>query len=160
MSQTPATIASLIADYSSGLKLVKDAVAGLTPEQLHARPIAGKWSIHEVVCHLSDTEILYVDRMKRVIAEDKPTLLGMDPDVHVPALALRERDVAEELRIMEVLRSQMTRILRTLRPEAFERVGMHSEAGPLTLQVLLARVVGHVPHHVEFIREKRAALGC
>lgn len=153
-----AELSSLLADYSSGPQLVKDAVKGLTPEQLHARPIAGKWSIHEVVCHLADTEILYVDRMKRVIAEDKPTLLGMDPDLHVPALARREREISEELLVIELLRSQMSRILRTLAPEEFQRVGMHSEAGPLTLQALLARVVEHVPHHVEFIRQKRAAL--
>ena len=160
MSVATDTVASLLDDYSAGPQLVKGAVQGLTPEQLHARPIAGKWSIHEVVCHLADAEILYVDRMKRVIAEDKPTLLGMDPDVHVPALARREREVAEELLVIELLRSQMSRILRTLRPDEFQRVGMHSEAGPLTLQALLARIVEHVPHHVGFIRQKREALGC
>jgi hypothetical protein len=46
-----------------------------------------------------------------------------------------------------------------LQPEDFSRRGIHSTDGPLTLAVLLERVVGHVPHHVAFIREKRKALG-
>ena len=150
---------SLIHDYLTGPQLVRDAVAGMTPQHLHARPQPGKWSTHEVVCHLADTEMLYADRIKRVLAENEPTLFGMDPDVHVPRLARPERVVQEELRLIELVRAQIGHILESLSPADFERIGHHSEAGPLTLQTLLERVTNHIPHHVRFIREKRAALG-
>jgi hypothetical protein len=39
--------------------------------QLLARPIPRKWSTLEVVCHLADFEIVYADRIKRVIAENE-----------------------------------------------------------------------------------------
>jgi hypothetical protein len=131
----------------------------MTVEQLLARPVAGKWSTHEVLCHLSDTELLYADRIKRVLVENEPTLFGMDPDVHVPRLALPERVVEQELRLIELVRAQMGHILRSITPADFQRVGHHSEAGPLTLQTLLERVTNHIPHHVRFIQEKRSALG-
>jgi hypothetical protein len=83
----------------------------------------------------------------------------MDPDVHVPRLALPERVVEQELRLIELVRAQMGHILRSLTPADFQRVGHHSEAGPLTLQTLLERVTNHILHHVRFIQEKRAALG-
>jgi hypothetical protein len=47
----------------------------MTRDQLLARPVPGKWSTQEVVCHLADYEAVYADRMKRVIALDEPELL-------------------------------------------------------------------------------------
>jgi hypothetical protein len=48
----------------------------MSQEQLIARPIPGKWSTLEVVCHLADFEIVFADRIKRVIAENEPALFG------------------------------------------------------------------------------------
>lgn len=151
-------IAALISEYSAGPVLLSKALTGVSREQRIARPVPGKWSIHEVVCHLSDCEGLYADRIKRALAEDQPTLPGLDPDLHVK-VAFPDRDVEEELRIIELVRSQMTRILKTLSPADFERIGIHAEAGPLTVEALLARIAPHISHHVKFINEKRAALG-
>jgi hypothetical protein len=36
---------------------------------------------------------------------------------------------------------------------------MHNERGPLSLERMLTMATNHIPHHVEFIREKRRALG-
>ena len=60
---------------------------------------------------------------------------------------------------VERTRSQMARILRTLPDAALARSGVHDERGPQTLEKLLTTITGHIPHHVKFIREKRAALG-
>ena len=69
---------TLIDDYLAGPQLLRKAVAGMSQEQLIARPVAGKWSSLEVICHLADFEIVGADRIKRVIAENEPTLLGGD----------------------------------------------------------------------------------
>ena len=131
----------------------------MSREQTLARPVAGKWSTLEVVCHLADFEIVYADRLKRVIAENQPTMFGGDPDTFAARLAYDSRNLEEELKLIEACRNQVTRILRTLNNEDYLRVGKHSEAGPLTLLELLNRVTGHVTHHVKFIYEKRKALG-
>ncbi len=144
--------------YSTGARLVRDAVSGMSPEELLARPVAGRWNTREVVCHLADTETVYAERMKRVIAETDPPLLAMDPDTWMARLAIDRRDIEEELRLIEIQRAQMTRLLGSLKAEDFQRRGIHSEAGPLTLESLLERVTKHIPHHVRFITEKRAAL--
>jgi len=125
---------------------------------MHARPIPGKWTTHEIVCHLADAEILYADRIKRVLAEDKPAMASLDPDVHVKRLAILERDAGEEVALIDSIRRRMSRILLTVSAQDFERQGLHSEAGPLTLETLLERIAGHIPHHAKFIAEKRAAM--
>ena len=149
---------TIIDNYLDGPGILRKAVAGMTPEQLVARPIPGKWSTLEVICHLADFEIVYADRIKRVIAENEPTLFGGDPDAFAARLAYQQRDAEEELQLVEIIRKQVARILRSLSSDDFQRRGIHSESGPLTLETLVQRITGHIPHHVRFIEEKRKAL--
>ena len=149
---------TLIDNYIDGPQLLRKAVAGMSQEQLRARPTPGKWSTLEVICHLADFEIVYADRIKRVIAENEPTLFGGDPDGFAARLAYHQRIAKEELLLIETIRKQVTRILRTVETEDFQRRGIHSESGPLSLETLVQRITGHIPHHVQFIEEKRKAM--
>jgi hypothetical protein len=131
----------------------------MTLEQVAARPVPGKWSTLEVVSHLADFEGVGVDRLAAVIAETDPALPGRDEQQYVARLAYDRRDFDEQLQLVELCRRHMTRMLRTLDDSSLARRGIHSEAGPLTLEQLLERVTRHVEHHVTFIQEKRKALG-
>ena len=145
--------------YLAGAAQLRAAVAGMTREQLVARPVAGKWSTLEVIAHLADFDPIYADRMKRVIAEDNPTITGASEQKFAAALQYHERDLNEELTIIEATRSQFARILRKLPDSALLRVGMHNERGPLTLEQMLGLITNHITHHLKFILEKRQALG-
>lgn len=149
----------LIETYLAGVSQLREVVAGLSPEQQRARPVAGKWSVLEVVAHISDFEIVYADRMKRVLAEETPTMMSGDPDLFCSGLAYQERDLAEELNLIAAVRSQMVRILKTVPESAWQRCGKHSTDGLVSLERLLERVTNHIGHHVPFILEKRRALG-
>jgi uncharacterized damage-inducible protein DinB len=154
-----ATLAELIDAYLDGPVQLRKAVAGMTAEQLKARPVAGKWSTLEVLCHLADFDPIIADRMKRILAEDNPTLLGADEKRFAAVLAYHDRDAEEELTLIDKTRSQMARILRTQPASALQRVGTHNERGPLSVEQMLRIAVNHIPHHVQFIREKRLKLG-
>jgi len=149
----------LIDDYAACAALLRDATNGMTREQILARPIPGKWSTLEVVCHLSDFEIVYADRIKRIIAEERPTLPDGDEQLFAAKLACHSRDLEEELQVFSAIRTATARILRTLPATDFARVGVHSASGPLTLLQFVERATKHIPHHVAFIQEKRRALG-
>ena len=148
---------ALIEQYLAGPKLLRRAVSGMTREQLLAKPIPGKWSTLEVVCHIADYEPIYADRMKRVIALEGPELLKGDPGRFAAELSYDQRDIEEELALIELTRKQMARILRARQPGDFQRRGTHSCDGALTLENLLQRVTAHI-HHVQFIEEKRRAM--
>jgi uncharacterized damage-inducible protein DinB len=148
----------LIDEYLAGPQKLRDAVAGMTEDQLDAKPAPGKWSTRQVVCHITDCEIVYADRMKRVIVEDNPAMLNLDPDTFADGLAYDQRDVDEELQLIEITRRHLGRILKTLGPGQFQRTGQHSTDGPLTLENLLQRITNHIPHHIKFIEDKRAAM--
>jgi uncharacterized damage-inducible protein DinB len=152
----------LLEQYAGGVKILRQAVAGMSQEQLLARPIAGKWSTLEVVCHLADFEPIYADRMKRLLAEDRPVYISADQDAFARALAYTDRDAEEEIALMDKVRQQMVRILRKQPAAAFNRVGLYRHEAkdePRTLEQLLTIITNHIPHHSKFIMEKRRALG-
>src|SRR5262249_47131445 len=113
-----ATLAQMIDDYLAGPSTLRKAVAGMTRQQLLARPVAGKWSTVEVVCPLADFDPILPDRIKRIIAEERPTLIGADENKFAAKLAYQDRDLDEELDIIDRARRQLARILLMLPAEA------------------------------------------
>jgi hypothetical protein len=151
--------ADLIAAYEQGIDDLRRVVAGLTPEQLLARPIPGKWSTQECVSHLADTEIYLTDRIERTIALEHPLLIGVDERPYPARLNYQAFDLAEQLAHFTALRRHAARILRMQPPEAWRRTAVHSETGLISLRQLVLQAVRHLRHHLSFIAEKRAALG-
>ena len=63
-------------------------------------------------------------------AQNVPTLQDLDPDLWMPRIACPSRDVVEEVQLVDQIRRQVGRILRTLSPEDYQRKGNHTVAGP------------------------------
>lgn len=152
------TLESLIANFVAGPGQLRESVRGMSIEQLAARPIAGKWSTQQVVCHLTDFEIINAERIQRTIAVDNPTIFNAEPDFFAAQLHYEHRPVAAELDLIAALRSHIAAILRRLTEAQWQRTANHSIDGPLTLTQLVERTTRHIPHHLPFIAEKRAAL--
>jgi hypothetical protein len=152
-------IAALIESYLAGPENLRHAIAGMTSAQLVARPVAGKWSSLEVVCHLADTDANIAHRIKRVLSEDGPTFERVNPAGMVAALAYHERDAAEEIALIELTRRQIVRIVRAMPPESWERTGIIGDRGARTVTQMVKGAVDHFAHHLPFLDEKRIALG-
>lgn len=151
-------IPDLISAFESGPDKVCSVVRGLSDDQMNAVPVPGKWSIAQVVCHLVDADLEYCQRIKRVLVEDNPTLQELVPDAFAAALHYQARNVSEELDLLAATRAHMASILKATDVEDFQRTGVHSAEGPMTLETLLERITGHIDHHVAFIEEKLKAL--
>lgn len=150
---------SLIGEYVAGPAKLRAACAGLTREELTARPGPGKWSILEVVVHLADSDAISIDRMKRMLTEDDPPLLYADETAYVERLYTHEQDIEDALTLLEVGRRQWARVLRMLPNEAFARTGRHNRRGAVTVGRMVADYVAHIDDHLKFILGKRENLG-
>lgn len=148
----------LIEVYSEQVKLLRRSVQGMNNRHAKMRPIPGKWSTLEVLCHLADMECVFAERMRRVITEDRPPLPNADENVYQRMLAYNERFADEELEVIKAVRQQMSRILAVQDKEIWKRVGLHPEAGELSLEDLVRKCVAHMAHHVKFIEDKRRAM--
>ena len=148
----------LLNHYAQGTDVLAKALMDVSDAQLDELPIPKTWSIREVVCHLADAEIVYADRMKRILIEDNPTVFEWSPDDSVRDAFCEHRQIGNELTVIDSIRRQMMSILQHQDVEVWQRTAVHSLHGPMTLETLLERIVEHVPHHCRFIEQKRAAL--
>jgi len=87
---TPDERKTLITQYNDGYRVVAEALAGATDEQLDARPAPGKWTAREVVHHLADSEMTAASRLRLLVATDRPQILGYDQDQFAQRLPLRK----------------------------------------------------------------------
>ena len=150
--------AALLAAYLEGPDRLRSAVTGLSREPMIARPITGKWSVLEVVCHLVDTDANIAHRIKRVLSEERPVFDRVKPELMLAALAYHDRDIEEELGVFDLTRRQIGRILRASPPEAWERTGIVGDRGDRTVNQMINGAVEHLTHHLRFVFEKRRAL--
>jgi DinB superfamily len=151
--------AALLDAYLGGPDQLRSAVTGLSREQMISRPIIGRWSVLEVVCHLVDTDANIAQRIKRVLSEERPIFDRVKPELMLAALAYSDRDVADELGLFGLNRRQIDRILRASPPEAWERTGVVGDRGERTVCQMINGAVEHLAHHLGFVVEKRRALG-
>jgi len=148
---------ALIARYLAGPPLVRDTIAGMDEAQLHARPIPGKMSTHDVVTHIADSESGLGGRIKRAIAgEEVPLVMG---GRHPEPVCDPERDLDADLGVLTVKREQMAEDLRGLPAEGWGLVAIRGEDRVLTVRQVLILMVRHLENHVATIEEKKAALG-
>jgi DinB superfamily len=152
-------LSALIDQYLAGSEALRQAVRGLSHDQLTARPVPGKWSTLGVVAHIADFESIIADRMMRVISHERPLLLVADENLMAATLDYQNRDVDAELALVDLTRKRMARILRKLPVESVQRVGVHTFRGLVSLEAILTSAVQHIPHHIAFIEETEGA-GC
>jgi uncharacterized damage-inducible protein DinB len=148
----------LIQQYEQGGNKLAAAIAGLTPQQLLATPIPGKWSTHQVVIHLADAEAGFADRIRRIIAMDNPSLLEWHENQFSANLFYEKQSVEDAVTMITLTRRQLARVLKELPESAFARTGEHSRRGPQTLSTVIQFAITHMDHHLTFIKEKREKL--
>jgi uncharacterized damage-inducible protein DinB len=148
-----------ITEYLQAAGKLRRAVAGLSADDLNAHPVAGAWSVQQIILHLMDADLIWTDRAKRVIAEENPALIGYDESKFSASLHYELWSVDEAITIFELNRKNFAKVLQALPPATFQRKGTHNEAGELRLADMIPRIIRHVDHHLRFVREKRALLG-
>jgi uncharacterized damage-inducible protein DinB len=149
----------LIERYIQGADVLQQAIRGLSAAERNAFPVPGTWSIQQIVMHMMDSDLIAADRMKRVIAEDRPTLIGYNETRFAQRLPYEELDAEIACDIFAKNRRMMGEILRRQPDTAFDRTGLHNETGEITLAYLVKTYAGHLDHHMQFVKQKRELLG-
>jgi hypothetical protein len=117
--------------------------AGLDDATLRRPEAPGKWSAIEVIQHLADTEVVYAWRTRQVLAEDRPAIQGYDQDAWARTLGYASVPLDVALAQLRGVRTANLRLWRSLTPAARERVGLHSERGPESLDLLIRMMGAH-----------------
>jgi hypothetical protein len=149
--------AALIDQYEQGYAAVAAALKGISEAELEAREGPGEWSPREIVHHLADSEMTSAIRLRLLIAEDAPTIIGYDQEAFVRELFC-DRPIEPSLAAFAAARAATVPILRRLSDEQWQRAGTHSEVGHYAVEDWL-RIYGvHAHDHADQIRRARATV--
>lgn len=118
---------------------------------LRTRPFEGKWTPNEVIGHLTDSEWVYGYRLRLILCEENPTILGINQDLWVAALRHNEREPSELVENFRTMRLFNLAVWKRTSPEDLERTGQHNERGPESLGVMLRLLAGHDLSHLDQI---------
>lgn len=131
-----------------------DEIVRKYPEAvLRARPFEGKWSANEVLGHLTDSEWTYGFRLRLILCEENPTILGMDQNLWVERQRHNEREPAAHAEMFRRLREFNLSVWSRATPEDMKRTGMHNERGPESFGLMLRMLAGHDLSHLEQCRK-------
>ena len=99
----------LIARYRSGHAVIAESLAGIDEAGLDARPADGGWTPRQVVHHTADSEMTSAIRLRRLIAEENPTIVGYDGDIFAERLHYADRPIEPALEAIAGARSTTAR---------------------------------------------------
>ncbi|HXR65982.1 MAG TPA: DinB family protein [Ktedonobacteraceae bacterium] len=134
------------------------AIAELTSAQLQVSPTPGEWSIQQILVHLADSEVIGYERIRRVIAEDHPLLQPYDEEAWGNNLHYHQQDPQFALELFRLLRQANAELLHLLPAEAWERVGLHTENGEMSLYTIFQTYHNHGIAHLQQIENTRQQL--
>jgi hypothetical protein len=118
-------------------------------DALARRYAPGKWTLRQFLIHLVDGEAVFLDRVRRLIADQEPLLLAFDENRWVDRLFAGQRDLAAAGRLFAATRAALIELAALCPPELHVREGRHSERGTRSLLQVVRFVHQHNAHHLD-----------
>jgi hypothetical protein len=130
---------------------LRELTAGLTGPQLQEHPAPGKWSIHEIIAHLADTELMFSARCRFILYEVNKPLIGFDQDAMMAGWRREQEPFEDTMERFRVMRQAQLRMFRAASSADLERTAPHDEYGPESASEYAFKAAGHDLHHLEQI---------
>ena len=144
MAATPGVLARFVAEDST--------------EMLRTRPYYGKWSPNEILAHVADTEWVFGFRMRTILCDDRPQLVGMDQELWVDRQRQNDWNPNELVRTFAELRRINLGLWRRMSAADLKREGMHGERGAESLGRMRQFIAGHDLSHIDQLTRYLAAI--
>lgn len=113
----------------------------------------GKWSVKEVIGHVTDAERIFSYRMLRIARGDKTPLANFDQDPYIEAAGFDRYPIGQLIDAYRATRESTLSIAREIDAEGWQRMGVASDA-PVSARALAYIIVGHAGHHFAILRDK------
>ena len=157
MPLIPAERERLIQQYADGPSRLKGALAKVPEEARKWQPAPGEWSVHEVVCHCADSETNAAARIRYVVAEKDPLVLGYDENAWAVRFDYHAHPLDTALATVAAVRANTVALIRRLPDEAWQKEGRHTESGRYTAEDWLRIYAAHLEEHAGQIEKTLAA---
>lgn len=113
----------------------------------------GKWTLKEVISHVTDAERVFGYRALRIARADTTPLPGFDENAWVPHSGAAQRTLRDLIAEFQAVRGATVALYRHLPAEAITRTGTANNQ-PVSVRALAWITAGHSLHHAGLIRER------
>ncbi len=135
---------------------LRNAVDGMTSEQLNTAYRPGGWTVAQVVHHLVDSHVNSYVRFRLALTEENPTIKPYNEAAWAELPDAKNLQIESSLCMLECMHARWVELLRSLTNLQWTRTFVHPEAGPMTLDKTLGIYAWHGRHHVAHINALKA----
>jgi hypothetical protein len=163
VNETPQQYTQRIVGYTEGkqplqvqaatVKKLERLIKGVPTAKLRKRPAPDKWSVSEILAHLSETEIAGGFRMRMILGAPGTPVAAYDQDAWVVSGHYAKRDPRKSLELFRAVREGNLALLKSLTPDQWKHYGMHAERGKETIEHTVRMFAGHDLNHLKQIEE-------
>jgi DinB family protein len=132
---------------------LRKLVAGVDDDVLRRRPSAQSWSAMELLGHLADIELIHAERFRRILCEDRPTLVPFDPEAWTATLDHNNGTPSEYLNLFEAIRDANLTTWRRSSAQQRVREYIHGQRGAESYELLFKMCAGHDRLHSAQLQE-------
>lgn len=148
-----------IRDLEEAPGLLRQAVAGLSDEQLDTPYREGGWTVRQVIHHLMDSHMNSFISMRLGILEDQPVLRATNVDALASLIDSKTAPIEPSLAVLDGLHTRWALLLRSLAFETYSRTTETPGRGVRSLGVMLGIYSFHGKHHTAHITALRKRMG-
>ena len=138
--------------YGKGPAELVEAVKEFPREMWQFKPGPERWSIHEILVHLADSEANSYVRARRFIAEPGKTVMAYNQEEWARKLGYHQQSPEEAVELFGCLRRMTYNLIKPLPESAWANTVEHPEYGPMNFDRWLEMYSAHVPGHIKQMR--------
>jgi hypothetical protein len=143
-----ATRQQKIESYGAAYATLTTALEGFPKEMWQFRPAPDRWTIHEIIVHIADSEANSYVRCRRFLAEPGSAVLGYDEWRWAQVLDYHAQSPVEALELFKWLRRLSYQLIKDQPETVWANTVNHSESGRMKLDEWLDIYERHIPDHV------------
>ena len=121
------------------------------------RPASDRWTIHEIIVHIADSEANSYARCRRFIAEPGSTVMAYDEMAWAQQLNYHAQSPEAALELFKQLRAASYELIKTLPETMWANTIIHPENGVMTMDDWLDIYDRHIPDHIAQMQAVYAA---
>jgi uncharacterized damage-inducible protein DinB len=131
----------------------EEMINPLSREEMEFRYAPDKWTIKDMLVHMSDTERIFIYRALRFSRHDETPLAGFEESEYARYTGANEREKEDILREYSLVRESSIAFIETLSDDALDRKGT-ANGYPVSVRLIVNLIYGHHKHHLNILRER------
>lgn len=135
---------------------LESVIKDLSPRTLQINPAAGKWSITEIVAHLSDDELVGAYRIRTILGNPGTRIEAFDQARWAVQGKYKKIPVNDSLGLFKQLRRSNLQLLHLIEERQWQYYGVHAERGRESIGDIVLYYAGHDINHLRQIERIRS----